>query len=173
METNRLFFSEWLETDFAMALKLWGNPNVTRYISATSILSKDNIKDRLQLEISNGEKHAIQYWPVFLKSDGAFVGCCGLRPYDSERGILEIGFHICEHYWGNGYAKEAALKVISYPFSVLSANALFAGHHPENTNSKHLLQRLGFQYTHKELYPPTELYHPSYLLTLHAFNDSK
>jgi hypothetical protein len=36
--------------------------------------------------------------------------------------------------------------------------------HPENHASEHLLRRIGFQYTHRELYQPTGLEHPSYLL---------
>jgi [ribosomal protein S5]-alanine N-acetyltransferase len=32
---------------------------------------------------------------------------------------------------------------------------IFAGHHPENEGSGRLLAKLGFVYTHDELYPPT------------------
>jgi hypothetical protein len=42
--------------------------------------------------------------------------------------------------------------------------ALFAGHNPANQASRELLARLGFRYTHDELYPPTGLMHPSYRL---------
>jgi RimJ/RimL family protein N-acetyltransferase len=41
---------------------------------------------------------------------------------------------------------------------------VFAGHNPANTASRGLLARLGFRYTHDELYAPTGLRHPSYLL---------
>jgi RimJ/RimL family protein N-acetyltransferase len=47
---------------------------------------------------------------------------------------------------------------------VLGAASLFAGHHPDNAASKHALERLGFRYTHHELYPPTGLEHPGYEL---------
>lgn len=170
MDTARLVFSNWSETDTTFAQELWGNPNVTRFISATGSFSEEEVNERLNLEISKQSKFNMQYWPVFQKSDGAFVGCCGLRIYDAEKKILELGFHICEPYWGKGFAKEAATKVISYAFSSLSANMLFAGHHPQNHTSKNLLLKLGFQYTHNELYPPTGLHHPSYRLTLLKHN---
>jgi hypothetical protein len=48
--------------------------------------------------------------------------------------------------------------------SNLGATALFAGHHPENTASPKILSRLGFRYERHELYPPSGLVHPSYLL---------
>jgi RimJ/RimL family protein N-acetyltransferase len=54
--------------------------------------------------------------------------------------------------------------VISYAFETIGAKALFAGHHPENAASRRVLAKLGFRHTHDELYAPTGLLHPSYLL---------
>jgi len=59
---------------------------------------------------------------------------------------------------------EAARGVIRHAFGALGCRALFAGHHPQNTESMRLLEKLGFRHTHDELYPPTGLMHPSYLL---------
>ncbi|WP_414714365.1 hypothetical protein [Sphingobium sp.] len=36
-------------------------------------------------------------------------------------------------------------------------SALIAGHHPDNLASKRAVLRLGFSYTHDELYPPAGL----------------
>jgi len=88
-----------------------------------------------------------------------------LRPYDSENSILEMGIHLKEKYWGKRFAQEACSMVIEYAFNTLGVNALFAGHNPKNTASAHLLKKLGFIYKHDEFYPPTGLYHPSYLMT--------
>ena len=93
------------------------------------------------------------------------IGCCGLRPYNLAQGIYEIGFHIRSQQWGHGFAAEAARRVIEFAFDDLEAKALFAGHNPQNTVSRKLLQKLGFRYTHDEYYAPTGLNHPSYLLT--------
>lgn len=54
---------------------------------------------------------------------------------------------------------------MEYAFKVLKADALFAGHNPKNIASAALLKKLGFKYIYDEFYPPTGLYHPSYLLT--------
>jgi RimJ/RimL family protein N-acetyltransferase len=67
-------------------------------------------------------------------------------------------------HWRLGYADEAARTVTHYAFRDLGAAALFAGHHPDNAGSQRLLAKLGFRYTHHELYPPTGREHPSYLL---------
>ncbi|RPI79619.1 MAG: N-acetyltransferase [Desulfobacteraceae bacterium] len=157
-------FRIWMETDLDLARGLWSDPQVTKFISANGVFSEVEIRGRLKLEIENETKYGVQYWPVFLKTDQTHVGCCGLRPYDLAGKIYEIGFHIRSAYWGRGLASEAALGVMEYAFKVLKASGLFAGHNPQNTASRHLLQKLGFQYTHDEYYAPTGLQHPSYLL---------
>ena len=55
-------------------------------------------------------------------------------------------------------------EVIRHAFKELELSALFAGHHPNNRASASVLRKLGFRHTHHELYPPTGLEHPSYLL---------
>jgi len=108
--------------------------------------------------------YSIQYWPIFLLSNGQHVGCVGLRPNKLEEKIYELGFHLRPEFWRQGLAEEAARAVIAYGFDELGANALFAGHHPKNVASHHLLEKLGFDFIGTELYPPTGLQHPSYLL---------
>jgi hypothetical protein len=55
--------------------------------------------------------------------------------------------------------------VIKFTFENIGANALFAEHHPANSASQRLLLKLSFRATHEDLYAPTGLNHPSYLLT--------
>jgi RimJ/RimL family protein N-acetyltransferase len=40
---------------------------------------------------------------------------------------------------------------------------IYAGHHPENHASKHILERLGFTFLGTIFYEPTRLLHPSYV----------
>lgn len=164
MFSKRLGFSHWREADFDLALGLWGDVRVTQLIDARGQLTEEQVSQKLQQEIKREAHYGVQYWPIFLLSTGEHIGCCGLRPYDLEQGIYEIGFHISPPYWRRGFASEAARRVITYAFDELGAQALFAGHNPRNTASRELLLKLGFQYTGDEYYPPTGLNHPSYLL---------
>lgn len=162
--TERIGFSIWTDADFPLAMQIWGEKDVTQFISATGKFSEQDIRKRLNIEIHNWKELNVQYWPIFEKASGDFIGCCGVRPYESETDSYEIGFHLRKKFWGKGYASEAARAVINYCFAELNASKLFAGHHPQNNNSKKLLQRLGFQYIGDNYYEPTGLYHPSYEL---------
>jgi ribosomal-protein-alanine N-acetyltransferase len=162
LRSQQLGFGLWSEADIDLAINLWGDPDVTRFIGGP--FSSKQARERLAGEITTQRKHGVQYWPVFLLVTGEHLGCCGLRPYRAEDGVYELGFHIKKAQWGRGYAQEAARAVIGYAFKVLGAAAIFAGHHPANEASRRLLMKLGFEYTHDEYYTPTGLYHPSYLL---------
>ena len=165
IKSKRLGFRPWTPEDLQLAIELWGNYEVTKFFDKRGRLSNQQVNERLHKEIDTQNQHGIQYWPIFIEETNAHIGCAGLRPYDLQKKILEIGFHIRPEYWRQGYAAEAAQCVMAYAFNNLQAAALFAGHNPENLASKAILARLGFKYTHDEYYEPTGLYHPSYLMT--------
>ncbi|MED4219626.1 GNAT family N-acetyltransferase [Priestia megaterium] len=155
----------WNSDDIKYANSLWGDKNVTKFIVANGKMSVNQIQDRLNKEIEMYLQGNIQYWPVFLLQTNEHVGCCGVRPYNTQDKIFEFGIHLKPLYWGQGIAQEASQAVIGYSFNTLGANSLFAGHNPKNKDSARLLKKLGFKYTHDEFYKPTGLHHPSYLLT--------
>jgi RimJ/RimL family protein N-acetyltransferase len=128
------------------------------------------IRERLATEIANEAAIGLQYWPVFLGS-GDFVGCCGLRSRTPDKRIYELGFYLRFDHWGKGLAREAALAVIAHAFGPVGATALYAGHHPDNETSRVVLEKLGFRYTHHELYPPTGLDEPCYELTAEQWSN--
>ncbi len=173
LKTMRLGFSVWSEKDILDASELWGNPEVTKFIVTDGKMSKEQIDRRLKKEIETYNIAKVQYWPVYLIETDENIGCCGLRPYDFEKNIFEMGIHLKSKYWGKGFAQEACLTVIDYAFYTLGANAVFSGHNPNNTASAQLLKKLGFTYTHDEFYPPTGLYHPSYLMTNQNYEAKK
>ena len=162
LTSPHLGFRFWSLQDFPLALALWGDFRVTQFIGGP--FSEQQIRERLEREIARMRDYSMQYWPVFLLSNGQHVGCAGLRPYKPEEKIHELGFHVRPEHWRRGFAEEAARAVIGYGFETLGAQALFAGHHPENNASRHLLEKLGFRSIGTVLYPPSGLLHPSYLL---------
>ena len=160
--TARLQFRLWEAGDAEQAWALWGDPEVTRWIGGP--FTRGEVEARLARERARQDTLGVQYWPVVRRDDGAWVGCCGLVERDVSAGGFELGFHVHTAFWGQGYAREAAEAVIGFAFEEREVPWLFAGHHPANSGSRRLLERLGFRYTHHERYPLTGLEHPSYRL---------
>jgi [ribosomal protein S5]-alanine N-acetyltransferase len=162
LQSPRLGFGVWTHADLPLADALWGDQEVTRFSGGPFTI--EQVRQRLEREITNYRQHAIQYWPIFLLETGEHVGCCGLQPRKPAANVYELGFHLRAAFWRRGLAREAAEAVIGRAFTDLGIRALFAGHHPHNEASRSVLRRLGFHYTHDEFYPPTGQIEPCYLL---------
>lgn len=164
LRSPRLAFRRWTAADLDLAVELWGDPRVTRYIDARERLDRAAVSTWLQRELACQREHGVQYWPLFTRRRERHVGCCGLRPHAARDRCLEIGVHVRPEHRRRGFAREAMGAVIGHAFDDLGCAELFAGHHPDNAASRALLESLGFVHTHDELYPPTGLRHPSYRL---------
>jgi [ribosomal protein S5]-alanine N-acetyltransferase len=163
LNSERLGFRCWTKEDLPLARELWGDIEVTRFFGGP--FSQESIHERFELQIRNQEEFGFQYWPIFELSGGEFAGCCGLRPYRPNEVIHELGFHLRPKFWGRRLAIEAAQAVIPFAFETIGAKGLSAGHHPENVNSKKVLEKLGFRYTHDEFFWGLGMAIPYYLLT--------
>jgi RimJ/RimL family protein N-acetyltransferase len=155
-------FATWRADDLALARSLWGDPEVTRFHGGA--WSLEQIVARLFLEIESHRQWGVQYWLIFLRETGEHIGCCGFHARDPANGVWELGCHLRRGFWSRSLGREAAAAVIDYGFHTLGFKAIFACHHPSNTASRSFLQHLGFQYTHDELYPATQLIEPCYRL---------
>jgi ribosomal-protein-alanine N-acetyltransferase len=160
LTSDRLGFGHWTRNDQPLAALLWKDAAVMRYMGGP--LDDQGVQSRLALEISRQERFGFQYWPVFLLDTGEHVGCSGLRPFHDEQGVLELGVHIAHKFWGARLGEEAARAVIQYGFRRIDAQAIVAGHGPHNDNSKALLLRLGFTFTHEESWGELNLLHSYY-----------
>ena len=161
LHSARLAFRCWKPDDLPLALELWGDPQVSKFLGGP--FSPQQISKRLEHEIALMAEYKVQYWPVFLREDDQHVGCAGLRPYKPEEQIFEIGVHLRPAFWGKRFAEEATNAIADYAFNTLGIKGLFAGHHPDNATSRHLLTKHGFTYIGDHLYPPTGELHPSYI----------
>jgi len=163
--SERLQFRHWQESDLELALKLWGDPEVMKYLDVRGGLSREQVAEKLKRENRCLQEHGIQYWPMFEISTGDFVGCCGLKPWvHSPRVGPEFGFHLVQDKWGKGYATEAGRSVIQFARNILNSPNILAGHHPENRASRKILEALGFAFLEYVFFKPTGLQHLSYEL---------
>jgi [ribosomal protein S5]-alanine N-acetyltransferase len=169
LRTTRLGFRLWTHEDLPLAMAIWGDPQVTRFVGGP--FAATQVKEKLEREIENMERYRVEYWPMFLVAGGEHAGCAGLRPTvanreipDSEGKEFEMGFYLRPNFWGMGLAEEAGRAVIEHAFSVLGVGSLYAAHHPQNVASGRVLSKLGFRFTHEELYPPTGVMHRAYRL---------
>ena len=162
LTSARLGFRCWTEADRSLAFALWTDPEVMGHMGGA--MSSEAAEARFALEMERQRKFGYQYWPMFLLDGGEHAGCAGLRPFHDSSQVLEIGVYVARPYWSLRLGEEAARAVIGYVWQTTEVEALVAGHGPNNTHSQALLKRLGFCYTHHELWGPHQTMHPYYRL---------
>lgn len=172
LTTARLGFRWWTPEDFPIAFALWGDIKVSRLLSKEPWAEAD-VRRMLNADIENAKLSGVQYWPIFKLEDNENIGCCGLRPYLPDEMIYLFGCHLRTIHWGKGFASEAAKAIVDYAFSELKANGLFTGHHPDNIASAKALRKLGFEKIEPQLYEPTGLIHPNYILKVKSTSINK
>ena len=87
---------------------------------------------------------SILRWSI-IKTDGhAVMGCVKLS-LNLRFNSAEIGYWVGKKYWGNGYAGEAAIKVLNYGFSELKLNRIETYAMVVNKASSKILLKLGMQ----------------------------
>jgi RimJ/RimL family protein N-acetyltransferase len=78
---------------------------------------------------------------IRLASGGDLIGMVGFGGTGSE---AELAYMISPNYWGNGYATEAARRLIAYIFEQSRFNAVIARAMRANPASEGVLRKLGF-----------------------------
>ncbi len=120
-------------------------------------MTRDQARDRLRTERERESRLGMQYWPMFFRQTGEFAGCAGLRPWSMDPNTTEAGVHLMRSAWGLRLGEEALHAVLEHGFDALGISMIVAGHGIAHDNSRKLLERVGFEYTHNTFWGPAEI----------------
>lgn len=83
--------------------------------------------------------------------DGRIVGECKLMNIDYCKHECSMGIHLQnDTVKGKGYGSQAEQLVLKYAFEELGMAAVNADAALKNTRSQHVLEKVGFSYTHED-----------------------
>ena len=83
--------------------------------------------------------------------DGQIVGECKLKYIDLEKRECSMGIHLQnDAVKGKGYGTQAERLTLQYTFEELGMVAVNADAALKNTRSQHVLEKVGFRYTHED-----------------------
>jgi RimJ/RimL family protein N-acetyltransferase len=83
--------------------------------------------------------------------DSRMVGVIDIDSVDGHSAVL--GYWLDESCWGKGFAKEAAIAIVSFAFRDLGLELLCAGHAADNLASGKVLTSLGFVHVDDVIVP--------------------
>lgn len=143
LETERLILRTW---NFEDAEDMFA------YASTPKVGPMAGWKPHENLEETRGVIEMIltedEVWALELKENHKVIGSLGL--HKSKKAGLEydreLGYVLSEDYWGQGLAVEAAKRSIQFAFEELQIDTLLVSHFDFNTQSKRVIEKLGFCY---------------------------
>lgn len=143
LETERLLLRPQDEADVPAITSGIGDWDVAKNLSrAPHPYEEKHAREFLARMTEERAKGTSYPFGIVRKADAVYIGSIGLH---LKEGVFELGYWLGKPYWGNGYATEAARKVISFAFRELKAEKLLAGWFHDNPASGHVLEKLGFQ----------------------------
>jgi RimJ/RimL family protein N-acetyltransferase len=143
LATTRLVIRPFAASDAGFIVELVNDPAWLLYIGDKNIRSLDDAARYIE----NGPRAMYQrvgfgLWLVALK-DGTPIGMCGLIRRDDLEDV-DLGFAFLPRYRRNGYAFEAARRVLEHGRRALGLARIVAITVPANVASVNLLRKLGF-----------------------------
>lgn len=142
LETERLYFREMQQSDFASLCKIMQDED-TMY-AYEGAFSDNEVHEWLDRQIARYQKWGFGLWAVILKETDEMIGQCGLTLQtwkDDE--VLEIGYLFERSYWHQGYATEAAKACKKYAFERLNATQVCSIIRDTNIASQNVAIRNG------------------------------
>lgn len=134
----------------ARAAHWFRDADVMRYIPKGGDETVEASVTRIQRYVDHQNKHGFSKWIVQDKATGEMIGDAGyiLLP-DGAR--VELGYRFAKSAWGKGLATEVARAWLSVGVPWFQFQRVFAFAHADNRSSLHVMEKLGFTYSHREL----------------------
>lgn len=146
LETDRLLLREIVHADAPALLGIHGDSAAMRFMFCEPM----HDLEESHVWIGRFAAECVAATPAFRwglqrKSDGAFIGTCGMYEWIPGWQRCSVGYALASFAWGLGYMSEALSKVLEWLLGPLNVNRIGAEIHPTNTPSLRLARGLGFE----------------------------
>ena len=144
VETERLVLRELTRADLDDLALLYRDPEVRRWFP-DGTRTREETRAELDWIIDvYYTRYGYGLWATVLKETGAFIGRCGLLPWDIEgRTEVEVAYLLAKEHWGRGLATEAARAIVAHAFATLPVDRLICMTDPQNQASRNVAVKLG------------------------------
>jgi len=142
LETKRLLLRVPAAFDISDIVRLAGDYDVAKNLSRMPYpYSDSHARDFIETAANNRAAGTDYNFAITRKDDGAYLGGIGLHKRDL--GAFEFGYWLGKPYWRQGYATEAASRLVAFAFLELGMTQVIAGYFHDNPASGNVLKKLG------------------------------
>lgn len=109
-------------------------PSLTQYAPTTESQEQEFVESMGE----NGDVH------LLICAEDEPVGIIGLNNVNETWGIAELGYMLTPDAWGQGYATDAARRLVGYAFDQRRLHKVKANAFEPNAASQRVLEKVGF-----------------------------
>jgi len=146
LETKRLILRPIIEADAQDLFELDSNPEVHRFLGNNPVKHIDECKTYIASIQQQYKTYGMGRIAVVLKDTNAFIGWAGVKfekNLRKEFDYYDVGYRLKQHYWGKGYATEAAIASLDYGFKDLKLKEICAAADINHIASNTILKKIG------------------------------
>ena len=159
LKSERLLLRPFAETDSDVAIELFTDPAVIRYVCET--YTEQQVVEEMPKYTKRCAGGCIGAWCVVERATQEKLGMAILLPLPIEEDDrnwdlvvgddvpdceIEIGYILKKSAWGKGYATEATKRLLKFAFEETPLEELVATTNSENTASQRVLEKSGLVY---------------------------
>jgi RimJ/RimL family protein N-acetyltransferase len=148
IETARLILRPWRDSDLPLFAEQNADPVVMRYLVGP--LTRAQSDAYAAQAVQHLAETGYGKWAVEAPGIASFIGAVGLSRVKfaaSFTPAVEVAWRLHRHYWGHGYATEAARAAIEDGFVRVGLSEIVALTALGNAPSQRVMERLGMTRT--------------------------
>jgi aminoglycoside 6'-N-acetyltransferase len=146
LETERLFLRQFKASDLEAFLAYRNDPEVARYQGWDIPYPREKAIEFVEkMQTASPMQSKWLQIAIELKSTHEMIGDVAFFIMRNDERQALIGYSLARPCWGNGYAHEAVLRLLTFLFDELNLHRVVAECDVENQSSWKLLEKLGFR----------------------------
>lgn len=144
-ETNRLMLRLFETSDAKRVQTLAGKEEVARTTLSIPHPYPDGAAEAwIERTRNASDNGGIYSFAMVDKEAAMLIGCVSLRVSKSDN-EAELAYWVGLPYWGQGYATEAAKRIVQFGFQELNLNRVFAAAMTKNPASYKVMKKIGMK----------------------------
>lgn len=147
LETPRLLLRHLEPEDLPALFALYRDPVMREHYPDGTLTLAQTRQEIDWFRHGHPQHPTLGLWATVEKTNGAFLGRCGLLPWQLDTGFeVELAFMIDKARWGEGLGTEAALGIVEHARTVLGLQRLVCLIMPGNDRSAAVAAKVGMRF---------------------------
>ena len=146
LSTERVILRPWREEDLPAFAALNADPRVAEFLpKCLERAESDALAERIAAHL---RQRGFGLWAVEVPGMAPFIGFVGVEAPSFEAHFtpcLEVGWRLAFAHWGQGYATEAARRVLAHVFGPLRRPEIVSFTTRDNRRSRAVMERLSMR----------------------------